>query len=148
MQVGNASSQSGQYQDLPSGPTTMLNVHTSFRAEREASEKVEKMWKKMGEVLTKTHNTPSCCVQDWLGTHILFLINIILLQRFYRKTGILQYRASLPIVKNNQNYSLVAQQVKDPVLSLQRCLWSLELLLWCRLIPGLGISTYHRHSHK
>ena len=40
--------------------------------------------------------------------------------------------------------SLVAQQVKDPVLSL---LW-LRLLCCLGTIPGLGTSTCHRHSQK
>lgn len=74
--VGNASSQVVNTKIFLTRPATMLNVHPSFRAERQSPERVEKMEGKIEMLLTKMHNSfniISHCVKEWVSVHIILI---------------------------------------------------------------------------
>lgn len=76
VQAGNASLQVVNTKVSLTRPATMLNVHLSFRAERQSPKRVEKMEGKTGVFLTKMHNpfhTISHHVKEWVGVHIIFI---------------------------------------------------------------------------
>ena len=145
MQVGNASSWSVQYQGLPTRPMTMLNVHPSFRAERQSSKRVERCGKKIGELLTKCTALSIQLATVWKNglVHILFLgIKI-----FYRKTRVLQYSASLSIILPNIWWRIFGQHMvfqRKAKPSNKKCIssWVKLIVLFNHLIKYL-LSTLH-----
>ena len=98
------------------------------------------------------HSSPSSLIFKFLKC-ILYIIwdflNFILqffywVFHFYHTYNIWEFFCCLMSLEFSFYCSLVVQQVKDPVLSLQR----LRLLLWCGADSYLEIVACHRHGQK